>query len=83
MFTFEKYLPLSFQTNLLYLKVSFTLPVSSDESVLGMTSDEDNKQLITGDTKGHVIVWAIEEHCIKPTEKVGLQLVSPKTERKK
>ena len=54
-----------------------------DESVLGMTSDEDNKQLITGDTKGHVTVWAIEEHCIKPTEKVCLQLVSPKTERKK
>ena len=50
-----------------------------DESVLGMTSDEDNKQLITGDTKGHVTVWNIEEHCIKPTEKVGLQLVSPKT----
>ena len=50
-----------------------------DESVLGMTSDKDNKQLITGDTKGHVTVWAIEEYCIKPTEKVGLQLVSPKT----
>ena len=83
MYMFEKYIALKFSNLFVIPEGVFYAASVPDESVLGMTSDEDNKQLITGDTKGHVTVWAIEEHCIKPTEKVCLQLVSPKTERKK
>ena len=55
---------------ILYSTGVFYAASVADESVLGVTSDEDNTQLITGDTKGHVSVWDIQDHCIVPSEKV-------------
>lgn len=54
-----------------FLSGVFYAASAPDESILGVTSDEDNKQLITGDTRGHVGVWDIENHCVEPKEKVS------------
>ena len=49
----------------------FYVPDTKDESVLAMCSDEDNTLLVTGDTKGVVKVWAIQDYCVKPGERVS------------
>lgn len=35
------------------------------ESVLCMTSDENNERLMTGDTQGYIKIWSIRDFCIK------------------
>nr|XP_006814770.1 PREDICTED: WD repeat-containing protein 49-like [Saccoglossus kowalevskii] len=39
-----------------------------EESVLALCTNKDNSVLISGDTKGYIYIWNIEQYCIQPAE---------------
>ncbi len=46
----------------------------SEESVLAMASNEDNSLLVTGDTRGQLTLWNIQQYCTIPSDKVSLSV---------
>ncbi len=45
------------------LSASFFAGSTNDSTVLTVSTDEENKYLISGDSKGAVVVWNIERYC--------------------
>ncbi|XP_063816844.1 WD repeat-containing protein on Y chromosome-like [Pseudophryne corroboree] len=46
----------------------FYAPSNADESVFGLTSDESNSVLVSGDTAGYIQVWDISQYGFQATD---------------
>lgn len=55
----------------------FYAPDQTDESVLGMCTNNNNSLLVTGDTQGNIRVWDIMEFCIRFQEKGRIKTKPP------